>query len=128
MKVIVTGSREIGKRWANMPPHLRKIADIERQYVMDRLAALKPSIVIHGDCPKGADSIAKAWARSNGVPEKGYPAEWTLHGKRAGPIRNIEMLDDNLDADVVLAFPRGGGGTEHCMREAKKRRMVVHEH
>lgn len=127
MKIIITGSRTVGKRYANMPIFQKEKADMERLFVCNELAFLKPSVVIHGDCPTGVDAIAKAWAIATGIVEIGYPAEWNLWGKKAGPIRNCAMLDANLDADYVLAFPRGGGGTEHCVREAKKRGLNVIE-
>jgi len=45
-----------------------------------------------------------------------YKANWNLHGKKAGPIRNKEMCHENQDATLV-AFP-GGKGTANCIQEA----------
>ncbi len=40
----------------------------------------------------GADSLAGEWARARGIPETPVPAEWEKHGRKAGPIRNEQML------------------------------------
>ena len=45
------------------------------------------------------------------------PADWTKHGKAAGPIRNQKMLDEC--PDLVVAFP-GGKGTADMVRRAMK--------
>lgn len=87
------------------------------------------AVVVHGDCPTGADRYASEWcreARFNGlhVIEEAHPADWGKHGKAAGPIRNQQMVD--LGADVVLAFPLGESrGTRHCMAAAEKAGIPV---
>ena len=69
-------------------------------------------MIIHGDCPTGADYLCKLWAEDKNICQKPIPAQWDVYGKRAGPIRNQEMLDlYGDDIDHVLAFP-GGSGTE----------------
>jgi hypothetical protein len=51
--------------------------------------------------------------------EERHCADWTTHGKAAGPIRNARMVA--LGADVCLAFPKGESrGTRGCMRLAEK--------
>ncbi|AJD82481.1 hypothetical protein SHEEN_63 [Mycobacterium phage Sheen] len=78
-------------------------------------------IVVHG-AARGADDIADRWAW--GMNQMGYkvrpeahPADWEGLGKRAGIIRNQQMID--LGADVVHAFPlEGSVGTRHCMSRA----------
>lgn len=52
-----------------------------------------------------------------------FPAHWDQHGKRAGMMRNREMLDA-VQPHFVLAFP-GGTGTEGCVAEAIKRSIHV---
>jgi len=84
---------------------------------MDAVHAQEPiSLVIHG-AASGADTIANDWALSRGVPIARYPAQWHLHGNRAGPMRNVHMLNDSKP-DVVIAF-RGGKGTSHMVRLAR---------
>jgi hypothetical protein len=49
----------------------------------------------------GADSIAEAWARGVGKRVTVYKADWNLHGRSAGPIRNSQII---AACDAVLAF------------------------
>lgn len=39
----------------------------------------------------GADRAGYEWAEKRGVPIAPYPADWRLHGKDAGYVRNVEM-------------------------------------
>lgn len=79
---------------------------------------LNPEVttIIHGAAP-GADSLADRWAVENGVPVERYPADWKKYGKRAGYIRNVQMLKEGKP-DMVLAFP-GGKGTAMMIMLAK---------
>ena len=70
--------------------------------------------IIHGDA-RGADSLGKEWAISVGVEHIPFPADWNKHGKRAGPIRNQQMLDEGKP-DGVVAFPGGVGTADMCRR------------
>ena len=80
------------------------------------------AVIIHGDA-KGADRMGAAWAGERGAQIDPYPANWTKHGTRAGPIRNRAMLDLGKP-DVVIAFP-GGKGTADMVRQARQRRVVT---
>lgn len=65
----------------------------------------------------GADTIAMLWANNRGVPNVTYPAQWKLHGKKAGPMRNTQMLEEGRP-DVVIAFP-GDKGTADMVGKAE---------
>jgi hypothetical protein len=53
---------------------------------------------------KGADALGAFWAHSaDGVEHLCFPANWDQLGKRAGPIRNQQMLDEG-EPEMVLAF------------------------
>jgi len=71
----------------------------------------------------GADLLAIEWAICNWVPFTEYPAQWRVHGKAAGPIRNLQMLDEGKPV-LVLAFP-GGPGTADMVRKAYSRHVEV---
>ena len=83
--------------------------------------------LIHGHCPTGADHFADEWYE-NWESRAGhdsdqlalierYPADWDLHGKAAGPIRNQQMVD--LGANACFAFPTPESrGTLDCMARA----------
>lgn len=110
--VIVTGSRD----WTDGA-------------VLGRaLQATAPTLVVHG-AARGADALADAWAKANGVPVKPFEAPWTERGHAAGMIRNVAMLEAYPEA-LVLAFPLPQSrGTRGCMWEAARRghRVMVVE-
>ena len=87
------------------------------------ISALNPvgTVVVHGGA-RGADSLAADWCRTFGVPEEPHPADWNLHGKAAGPIRNQAMLE--AGADLVIAFP-GGAGTADMVGRARSAGVPV---
>jgi hypothetical protein len=73
---------------------------------------------------KGADSMAGRIAEVWRCGHERYPAAWDRYGKRAGPIRNQQMLTEGKP-DLVLAFKDyfdwtlSKGGTEHMVWIAK---------
>ena len=57
-----------------------------------------------------------------------HPAKWKLFGKRAGRLRNQEMVDLHFTRpiDLCLAWPLGKSpGTWDCMRRAELARIPV---
>ena len=111
MKVAVTGGRNFGSGEA-------VFVELQRRHNAQPIGLL-----VHGACSAGVDSIAASWARSNGVDEIGYSANWGKNGKAAGPIRNREMLTTEKP-DLVLVFP-GGRGTRDCELQARKLGLKV---
>lgn len=87
MKVLVCGDRE----------YTNKRAIFLALYGMP-----KDTIIINGAC-RGADKISTDVAKSLGLGFREYSADWDKHGKKAGPIRNREMLDKE-QPDLVIAF------------------------
>ncbi len=71
--------------------------------------------LIHG-AAQGADKLANDWAQKRGIQLEIYPANWR-DGKKAGPIRNQQMLDEGKP-HMVIAFP-GGKGTADMIRRAE---------
>lgn len=109
IRIIVTGSRS----WTDHAAiwgALDLVAEAAR-------ATGSPLVLAHG-CAKGADVIADRWAgqrRMQGWPieVERFPALWRTHGKRAGLVRNAEMVKPG--ADVCLAFILDGSrGATHC--------------
>lgn len=88
------------------------------------LLPFRPSIVIHGEA-KGADSMAKQWAMSQGIYPVGIPALWGKYDKAAGGKRNQAMIDI-MKPEYVLAFP-GGSGTADMVNRAIKNNITVWE-
>lgn len=80
--------------------------------------------VVHG-AAKGADSIADQWCKEANVEVKRYPANWAKYGKKAGPLRNQQMLDEE-EVDYVIAFPLDNSiGTWDMVDRAKKAGIKV---
>lgn len=94
----------------------------DRETVFRELDKLAPALVIHGGAP-GADTLAATWCVATRTPELRFPAEWSLYGKAAGPLRNQQMLDEGKPT-LVLAFP-GGRGTADMIRRARKAGIPV---
>jgi hypothetical protein len=69
----------------------------------------------------GADTLGEQWATKNNIPLKIFPADWERLGRRAGPIRNIEM---SKYAEGCIAFWNGTStGTKHMIDTAIKAGM-----
>jgi len=69
-------------------------------------------------CARGADTLGEAWALGNNVPVKGFPANWNLHGRAAGPIRNKAMAEY---ADALIAIWDGQSkGTANMITQARE--------
>lgn len=110
MRVLVCGGREY--------------ADAHKvRAVLDGLEA-RPSYIIEGGA-RGADRLAKAWAHMTGIRVLTYPAKWDVYGRRAGYLRNREMLEHGCP-DLVVAFP-GGRGTADMVRQARAAGVPVME-
>ncbi len=110
MKVLVFGSR----RWIEQTPIERRLRQLP-----------SGTTIVHG-AAAGADNIAGYVAGLLGLPVKPYPANWVLHGKAAGPIRNQFMLDDNPDLDLALGFIlKGSPGSTDMLRRAKLANIPV---
>lgn len=91
-RILITGSRD----WQDEIEIMSAIADV----------ASPPDgwTLVSGACPNGADAIGEAFAKGLGLTVERHPADWARHGKRAGFVRNAEMVA--LGADVCLAFIR----------------------
>jgi hypothetical protein len=94
-RLLVTGSRA----WDNIP-----IVD----HALAVILARHPEgvLLVHGDCPRGADAIAIAYAdRIPGYHTEAHPADWQRYGRAAGQRRNAQMIA--LGAGGCVAFLRG---------------------
>jgi len=110
MKLLVCGSRS----WSSKQHGTRIYT------VLDALNAEFEELEILQGLAAGADEWALQWATDRGVRSLGFPAEWERHGKRAGILRNLHMLDH--EPDLVIAFWDGRSrGTKHTINEASKR-------
>lgn len=117
MLILVCGSRD----WR----YQDTIADVLSDY------AVEDTTIMHGACSRkvkgvevSADMLADRVARIYGYKVRQYPADWKSEPRRAGFIRNLQMLD--LKPDLVIAFQRNNShGTQHTIDNAKKRNIPV---
>lgn len=73
----------------------------------------------------GADSMGESMSAFWDANLETFPADWKMHGKSAGHIRNQEMLDSGID--IAFQFP-GGRGTEDMRRRLDRAGVKVVEY
>jgi len=111
VKVLICGARD----WS------------DKAFIKLKMQKLKAgTIVVHG-AARGADSLAGEVAEEMGLEVHPYPAAWGVFGRAAGPIRNEQMLNEEMP-DAVWAFHsyiEGSKGTKDMMRQAQRRGIPV---
>lgn len=112
MKILVCGGRDYDE-WPKLKTRLDEIHEVT-----------PITEVIHGGAD-GADRLSGVWARWNNIKETVFKANWKEHGKRAGYLRNAQMLEEG-EPDTVVAF-KGGKGTAMMIKLAEAAEVkVVH--
>lgn len=116
-RVLVTGSRD----WEDQ-------AAVRTALTAAWRAAGQPLIVVHGACPTGVDAFADEWAVEHGfagIEVERHPADWSVGGRSAGPLRNQAMVA--AGAWRVLAFVRHHSpGATGCVLAARRAGLDVH--
>ncbi len=110
MKIAVVGSRTYqDSQWIST--------------CLSKLAETNTIETIISGGAKGADMIGQRWAEIHGVPTQIFIPDWTLHGKRAGYLRNEDIVNT---ATLVLAFWDGTStGTRHSIELAHSQKKPV---
>lgn len=121
-RILVCGGRDFND-YEFIRNSLDKLC-FDRGWLFDTEYCMPNIHLIHG-AARGADDCADQWGVVNWVPTSVYPAEWDKYGRRAGPLRNIQMLKEGKP-DIVVAFP-GGRGTEHMKKIAREAGVEVLE-
>lgn len=118
-RILVTGSRE----WTDAATVKRELQNLVVQrspyggFVVRQGRKLNDFVVVHGACPRGADTIADTVARKLGLTTEPHPAEEHGRWPECGPKRNSYMV--SLGADICLAFPTvHSRGTWDCIHKA----------
>lgn len=75
--------------------------------------------IIHG-AARGADTLAGRYGAEHNIPVRTFPALWDLHGKRAGPIRNSQMLTEGKPGLVLAFLAPDSRGTKNMIDQATK--------
>lgn len=110
MKVLVCG----GRKFNNKELLYNVLSDLHKNKKITK--------IINGNA-SGADSLARDWAIDNKVECVSYVANWTRYGKKAGILRNIDMLRMSTP-DLIVAF-KGGKGTEHMVKISRDKNKPI---
>lgn len=104
MRILITGSRD----W----PFERQLCNTLNEYRDKTIKGLgERHILVSGACPTGADAMAEAYAKDVGWIVERYPANWSTYGKRAGFIRNAEMVEMGADLCIAFIYNQSKGAT-----------------
>lgn len=102
----------------------RDYNDEERLFAELDALEPRPTHLVHGGAP-GADRLAGIWGELRGLVVDEVHAEWDVHGRAAGPIRNQHMIDAYHPRRAV-GFP-GGRGTADMTRRLKAAGIPLRE-
>lgn len=106
--MLVTGSRS----WTDK----ERISAVLKEICTEFNVTPAEMVLVHG-AAAGADSLAEVAALEMGMETEVHPADWEKFGRRAGYLRNAEMVE--AGANVVLAFWDGSSkGTAMTMKLA----------
>lgn len=93
---------------------------------MKRILQHYPCSCIVSGGAKGADRLAKRYAAENGIPIKEFLPNWNNLGKKAGFIRNRNIIEAS---DEVVAFWNGiSRGTMHTIKLAEEMNKPVYRY
>lgn len=117
MRVIVAGSRRLN-------------TDHELVWLVGDAvckSGFKVTEIVSGGA-RGIDLAGELYANAKlpPIPIKRFPAQWDLHGKSAGPIRNFEMAC-YADA-LVLIWDGSSRGSAHMKSVATTKGLKIYEY
>lgn len=108
MNIVVAGSRSLTNH--------QLVYEVLNQVVQ------KSDVILQGGA-KGADALAKTWARTHHIACQEFPARWEEFGRFAGPKRNREMA---LAGDCLIAFWNGiSAGTGDMIKQMQQLKKPI---
>lgn len=114
LRILITGSRNYPSKLA-ITRTLTSVAEAHPDH----------AITLVSGAARGADTYAEEVGETLGFTIERHPADWDTHGKKAGIIRNLEMV--KAGADLCIAYPFGSSrGTAHCATQAVAHGIPTH--
>lgn len=115
-RIIVAGSRDVDEDQA--------YAEISSFFA----SHLRPDEIVSGGA-RGVDRAGEHWALDHSVKLVRFVPDWATHGKKAGPLRNVQMARYAAgvpgDRGELLAIWDGvSPGTDHMIRTATQFRLT----
>ena len=94
--------------------------------IAERIRQLPADAVVHHGGARGADRLAAGYALAFRHEVHEHEADWEKHGRRAGYLRNLDMLHVHPRPELVIAFWDGESkGTKHMIDMARERGIPV---
>jgi hypothetical protein len=89
---------------------------------MKEFYSYHPDLIISGG-GGNVDNAAEEYANRNNIPFELYVAEWQIHGRGAGPIRNKAMAE--AGTQLLVVWDGKSRGSKNMIREMNKRNKRV---
>lgn len=115
MKILIAGGRDF-------------VGDFDHMEWLDMLHAEHVFSGAVSGGAKGADAYGEKWAQLRNLPTRLFLANWSKHGKAAGPIRNRQMAEYVAKHGGIVALLPGGKGTANMKATAEKAGLRVVEY
>lgn len=74
---------------------------------------------------RGADTLAIKYSKDNNIPCIVFNARWDVYGKRAGYIRNEQMITEGFAEQLIVFWDMFSPGTKHMINLAEKNNLHI---
>ena len=90
-------------------------------FYLARLLEENEVVVVSGGAI-GIDSLGAQWAGLRKLKTEIYLPDWQTHGKKAGFLRNQQIIDNS---DYLIAITTGSNGTADSIKRAVKKNIPI---
>ena len=112
VKVGIVGSRSI-----TSSEYVFSVLD----FYLARLLEENEVVIVSGGAV-GIDSLGAQWAELRKLKTEIYLPDWQTHGKKAGFLRNQQIIDNS---DYLIAITTGSNGTADSIKRAVKKNIPI---